>query len=149
MARNFDEEKMVFHEKGIHNSAKSVQVGKYAHGTCSPVDIIDIIDIMPPFCREKLQGREGDLWKKLRQSERSFEDELDQLKERRRAQEAIFEDLKQTPASQLTAFFIKDDQFGTSKGRDISNKFQASVNMRNQSGSHAMQIYIFTTLLNI
>jgi hypothetical protein len=60
--------------------------------------------------RQRLQGREGDLWRQLRQSEKLFEADLEILKEKRRCQEKIFESIRQTPSSQLNAFFSREKE---------------------------------------
>lgn len=53
--------------------------------------------------RKRLQSREGDLWKQFRDSERKFQCELGELNERRRLQEKIYENIRQTPSHKLGA----------------------------------------------
>ncbi len=81
-------------------------------------------EAMQKLYRKRLQGKEGDLWKKLRESENEFQAELEILKERRQTQEAIYRDLQQTPASKLTAFFIQDFH------RDASSSWEDSLKIK-------------------
>ena len=60
--------------------------------------------------RRKLQNREGDLWREFRASERKFNLELNELKERRKLQEKIYENICKTPSSQLNLLFSREKE---------------------------------------
>ena len=65
--------------------------------------------------RRKLQNREADLWREFRASERKFNLELNEMKERRRLQEKIYESIRQTPSSQLNLLFSQEKNSAAQK----------------------------------
>ena len=61
--------------------------------------------------RKKLHSRETDLWRQLKVSEREFQIKLNILKEKRKTQEKIYENLKHTPSGQFqNAFFNRNNE---------------------------------------
>ena len=65
--------------------------------------------------RRKLQNREAYLWREFRASERKFNLELNEMKERRRLQEKIYESIRQTPSSQLNLLFSQEKNSAAQK----------------------------------
>lgn len=70
--------------------------------------------------RKRLQSREGDLWRQFRNSEKKFQLELEEFRDRRQQQEKIYESIRQTPSSQLTNLSFKNS--------DASLKPKSAVN---------------------
>lgn len=70
--------------------------------------------------RKRLQGREGELWKQFRASERKFQTELKELTERRKFQEKVYESIRLTPSHQLGSLFLAN------KREEIATKAQVT-----------------------
>ena len=65
--------------------------------------------------RKKMYNRESDLWRNFRASERKFNVELNALKEKRKLQEKIFENIRKTPSSQLNLLFSQEKEAAAQK----------------------------------
>ena len=65
--------------------------------------------------RKKMYSRESDLWRNFRASERKFNVELNALKEKRKLQEKIFENIRKTPSSQLNLLFSQEKEAAAQK----------------------------------
>ena len=80
--------------------------------------------------RKKIHSRETKIWRQLKSSEREFQIKLNALKERRKIQEKIFQDLKQKPSGQfqnmLCQSFANNSESKTGKEYQESMKKESS-----------------------
>ena len=72
-------------------------------------------DQLQKLFRKKMYNRESDLWRNFRASERKFNVELNALKEKRKLQEKIFENIRKTPSSQLNLLFSQEKEAAAQK----------------------------------
>ena len=79
--------------------------------------------------RKKIHSRETKIWRKLKSSEREFQIKLNALKERRKIQEKIFQDLKQKPSGQfqntsMCQYFVNNNTETTSQIKEFEESMK-------------------------